>query len=204
LKDAGKGAGRNYFAGCENIYLLLSARRYNCALPRERRDDQAPLPADRRFDRRGRLRLQGAGRCLPRRTAEERNGRRSSLLRPQSQERRAGYLLMSAVRATIDYLRRCQHYRAAGGLVSFTTDPAWLVHMAINRRAGWPDDPDLTRGSARPVNGRYPKRASGDNWVSLRRFARNVNTPRLRVSVRECPARYRARLERRLDPDYFQ
>lgn len=99
---------------------------------------------------------------------------------------------------TIAHLRRCQAYRAAGGKVAFTTDPAWLVQMAINRRAGWPDDPGLLRGSAMPVNGKYPARASDDAWRHLRLFAYNINTPRLIVRERECPQRFRARLAHRL------
>jgi hypothetical protein len=105
---------------------------------------------------------------------------------------------MNRTRATITYLRGCQAYRDAGHAVAFTTDAAWLVNMAINRRAGWPDDPSLARGSARPVNGVYPKRASGDAWYEMRRFADKVNTPRLRVYENECPKRWRGRFERRL------
>lgn len=107
----------------------------------------------------------------------------------------------SKVAATVAYLRKCQAYRAAGGRVAFTTDPTWLVNMAINRRAGWKDDPSLLRGSAMPANGRYPKRASGDDWRHLRLFAHNINTPRLIVRERECPPRYRARLANRLYSD---
>lgn len=92
---------------------------------------------------------------------------------------------------TIRHLRRCQAYRAAGGHVAYTTDPRWLVHMAINRRAGWPDDPSMLRGSAMPVNGKYPARASGDDWSCLRRFAAKVNTPRVIVHDQELPWRYR-------------
>lgn len=102
------------------------------------------------------------------------------------------------IQGTIAYLRRCQAYRAAGGQVSFTTDPAWLVQMAINRRAGWQDDPSLLRGSAMPVNGQYPKRASGDDWRHLRLFAHSINTPRLIVRERECPRHLRSRLAHRL------
>ena len=82
---------------------------------------------------------------------------------------------------TISRLRLCQQARAAGHQVSYTTDPAWLVHMAINRRAGWPDDPGFTRGSAMPVNGRYPAKASGDAYRHLRLLAYEINTPRLIV-----------------------
>lgn len=90
---------------------------------------------------------------------------------------------MTPLRNTITYLQRCQAARQAGMDVSYTTDPAWLVNMAINRRAGWPDDPSLSRGSCMPVNGHYPKKASGDYYSHLRLIAREVNTPRLRVYV---------------------
>jgi len=85
---------------------------------------------------------------------------------------------------TLTYLRTCQSFRRQGGQVAFTTDPTWLVNMAINRRAGWPDDPSLLRGSACPVAGRYPLKASGDGWNHLRLLADRLNTPRL--IVREC------------------
>ena len=110
----------------------------------------------------------------------------------------AAATLAERISNTIRHLTRCQAYRAAGGQVAFMTDPRWLVHMAINRRAGWPDDPSTLRGSAMPVNGKYPKRASGDDWLSLRRFARNINTPRLIVRDRELPPRYRYRYLDRL------
>ena len=41
------------------------------------------------------------------------------------------------IRNTIKYLHSRQAYRAGGGQVRYTTDPAWLVNMAINRRAGY-------------------------------------------------------------------
>ena len=85
------------------------------------------------------------------------------------------------VKATLSYLRACQAYRARGGKVSFTDDPSWLVTMAINRKAGWPDDPSFSRGSAMPVNGQYPKKASGDYYQHLRLIANEINTPRLIV-----------------------
>ena len=91
----------------------------------------------------------------------------------------------SRVRHTIDFLQACQRARAEGHPVSFTTDPAWLVEVAINRRAGWPDDPSHSRGSCRPVNGKYPKKAEGDTFNHLRLLAVRINTPRLVVRVSE-------------------
>ena len=88
---------------------------------------------------------------------------------------------MSRVGSTLAYLRRCQTARAAGHPVQYTTDPAWLVEQAINRREGWPDDPSSSRGSARPVAGKYPKKASGDAWRHLQLIADEINTPRLIV-----------------------
>jgi hypothetical protein len=62
--------------------------------------------------------------------------------------------------------------------VAFTTDPTWLVNMAVNRRGGWPDDPSHTRGSAMPVDGKHPHKAESDQYSHLRNIARAVNTPR--------------------------
>ena|SRR3990167_8451520 len=101
------------------------------------------------------------------------------------------------IHATIEYLRSCQAYRNAGGMVTYTTDPAWLVTMAINRRAGWPDDPSCSRGSAMPVNGHYPQMAAGESYRTLERLSHRVNTPRLIVRERECPLKYRTRLAHR-------
>jgi hypothetical protein len=89
--------------------------------------------------------------------------------------------MMTPVQATICLLRKCLRLRAAGVQVSFTTDPAWLVHMAINRRAGWLDDPSHVRGSAVPVDGKYPRKAEGSQYSHLRNLARSINTPRLIV-----------------------
>lgn len=88
---------------------------------------------------------------------------------------------MSQVSNTIQFLRARIAARSAGYPVSYTTDPRWLVNMAVNRRAGWPDDPTCSRGSAMPVNGCYPKRGSGDSYHHLCTIARDVNTPRLIV-----------------------
>lgn len=88
---------------------------------------------------------------------------------------------MSDAGLTATYLRLCQRARAAGYPVAYVTDPRWLVNVAVNRRAGWPDDPSHSRGSAMPVGGRYPKRAGGDTYSHLRLIANQVNTPRLRV-----------------------
>lgn len=88
----------------------------------------------------------------------------------------------SAAKNTIDYLKACQEYRKQGHNVSYTDNPSWLVNMAINRRAGWPDDPSLSRGSAKPVNGKYPSKASGDRYRNLRLLSFEINS---RVIVRE-------------------
>lgn len=88
---------------------------------------------------------------------------------------------MGRVGNTLAYLRRCQEARATGSPVQYTTDPTWLVEQAINRRAGWPDDPSTSRGSAMPVAGTYPKKASGDAWRHLQLLAHEINTPRLIV-----------------------
>lgn len=108
---------------------------------------------------------------------------------------------MSTVTNTLNYLRRLRAARAEGYRGSYTTDPRWLVNMAINRRAGWPDDPSLLRGSAMPVKGRYPKRSSGEGWRMLCLVAREVNTPRLIVRRARCGGldhRVLARLTARL------
>lgn len=82
---------------------------------------------------------------------------------------------MSPVAATIQMLKQARAWRAEGKPVSYLTDPAWLVDMAINRRAGWPDDPSHHRGSARPVGGRYPCKASGSGYSHLQDISRRVN-----------------------------
>jgi hypothetical protein len=105
---------------------------------------------------------------------------------------------LTRVGATLDYLRRCQRARAAGYPVRYTTDPAWLVQQAINRRGGWLDDPGSTRGSAVPLpDGRYPPKASGDAYRHLRMIAGAVNTPRLVVRPAEL-GEWRRLLERRI------
>ena len=91
----------------------------------------------------------------------------------------------SPVANTIKYLKACRADRDAGMQVSYTNDPAWLVTMAINRRAGWPDDPTHTRGSAMPVNGKYPKKAEGDTFRHLRLLSRQINS-RSVVRPAEC------------------
>lgn len=101
----------------------------------------------------------------------------------------------------ISHLHRCRQARAEGERVAFTTDPTWLVHHAINRRAGWPEDPSTVRGTCKPTDdGRYPPRADGDrNYRNLRLVARRVNTPRLVVRAMELgDLRVRARLGGRL------
>lgn len=92
--------------------------------------------------------------------------------------------MATRVRATLDFLRVRQQARDAGCPVSFTTDPAWLVNEAINRRAGWLEDRH-TRGTTRPVNGRLPRKAVGDYLRGLRLLAWRINTPRLVVRESE-------------------
>jgi hypothetical protein len=111
--------------------------------------------------------------------------------------------MASLIRSTIEYLRRCQRARAAGLAVSYTTDPTWLVNMAINRRAGWPDDPSFSRGSARPLpDGRYPPKGGGDYFRHGQLIARKVNTPRLVVPA-SCLGEWRHALMRRI-PHRFE
>lgn len=115
-----------------------------------------------------------------------------------------------AVRATLAYLRAARvatdAHRARGRRSGVQDsdyhpmlhDPAWLVTMAINRKAGWLDDPTLSRGSAMPVAGRYPKRAEGDCFMAAWRLARTINGTRIIVRSSQCPPEYRERLRHRL------
>lgn len=106
------------------------------------------------------------------------------------------------VHATLIYLRHCHTARAAGYPVSYTTDPAWLVNQAINRRsAQFADDPSDARGSCRTVQGRYPRKAQGQTYGHLRLLARQINTPRLLVrcgALGEWRRRLLARLPARI------
>lgn len=111
---------------------------------------------------------------------------------------------MNQVSATIDRLKLCQKARAAGVRVSYTTDPAWLVNMAINRRAGWMDDPGFARGSCQPINGKYPRRAEGDGeFLQAQRLARHLSLGNTRVNPQDIPARYRHRLAHRIRENEF-
>ena len=86
------------------------------------------------------------------------------------------------IHSTLAYLRACQAARAAGQPVAYTTDPAWLVEQAVNRRsAQFKDDPSHSRGSCRTVQGRYPRKAEGERFSHLRNLSRAINTPRLIV-----------------------
>jgi hypothetical protein len=96
--------------------------------------------------------------------------------------RAPGDVRLSRVGATLAFLRSRQRARDAGYPVSYTSDPAWLVNEAINRRAGWADDPHYF-GTTRPVNGRLPRKAQGDYQRHLYQIAREINTPRLVVHV---------------------
>lgn len=90
----------------------------------------------------------------------------------------------ASVSATLAYLKACQRERKRGREVSYTDNPAWLVDMAINRRAYWPDDPTESRGSCMPLaDGRYPKRARGNEFMRVFRLARMAG--KVVVSERE-------------------
>jgi hypothetical protein len=116
---------------------------------------------------------------------------------PKSRKAQGKRARRAQLRATLAYLRKCQAARAAGYPVSYTTDPAWLVEQAINRRAGWPEDPSHTRGSCQPVQGRYPKKASGNTYRHLMNLSRHINTPRLIVHDGEL-GEWRVLLRRRI------
>ncbi len=127
---------------------------------------------------------------------------------------------MTTTRNTINHLRLCQTARAQGHPVSYTTDPAWLVNQAINRRAGWLDDPSHTRGSAMPVKRNpnksinwtryarfhrwqateYPAKASGARFSELLTLARRLNTRRLVVREQELGS-WRKLILSRVSPD---
>lgn len=113
------------------------------------------------------------------------------------------------VRATLELLEHARKARAAnygrsargfGGFYSLTIDPEWLVDMAINRRAGWPDDPSHRRGSAMPINGKYPKRAEGDAFMLVWRLARQLSDRIIvwRQSLGGVPRSVRERIEHRI------
>jgi hypothetical protein len=91
----------------------------------------------------------------------------------------------NAIRAYLqEYLDSGQARLGLGYYVNYTNDPTWLVDMAINRRAGWPDDPDH-RGSCMPVNGKFPKRAVGNGGTALTSLANRLRGTRIRVEERE-------------------
>lgn len=118
---------------------------------------------------------------------------------PRQPQGRPVILRRDEVRATIGMLRRLQQRRAAGCPVSYTTDPEWLVDAAINRRAGWPDDPSGHRGSCMPVNGKFPKRAEGDGCMW--QFVRNLNGSRWcprEIETRWLPRKIRERIAHRI------
>lgn len=104
----------------------------------------------------------------------------------------------SPVANTIAYLRKCQAARKAGYTVSYTTDPTWLVDMAINRRAGWVED----LHSRTCYDGKaMPWKATGDAQRHLIQIAHDVNTPRLTVRLQRL-GEWRKWLAKRL-PERF-
>ena len=127
------------------------------------------------------------------------------------------------IRATIAYFRRCQEARASGYL---TTDPAWLLDMAISRRAGWVEAPH-THGICMPVphiehgkpflgwtrqqwaesKGRrivpgLPRMAEGDAQRALVQAAHAINTSRVRIEQRNIGGHVGAWLAKRI-PERF-
>lgn len=84
-------------------------------------------------------------------------------------------------RATIDYLRLCIAARNAGHLVSYTTDPAWLINIAINRRAGEVEDHHSRAHGPLNHRGQLGRKYRGDWQRHMRQIANEVNTPRLIV-----------------------
>jgi len=103
------------------------------------------------------------------------------------------------IRNTINYLRRCQDARDRGIPVYLQTDPSWLVNVAINRRAGWPESRDYF-ASCMPVNGHYPPKADWHH-SSMCQLIDRINTPRLRVDERELPGQWKQRLSHRVWAD---
>lgn len=86
---------------------------------------------------------------------------------------------------TINFLKHLISRRNLGFESSYITDPSWLVNEAINRRAKWLEDPSTTRGSCKPINGKYPRKAIGDYYRHLRQLADRINTPRLIIRENE-------------------
>lgn len=77
--------------------------------------------------------------------------------------------MATKIRNTIDYLKKCQRAREAGYLVYLKTDPAWLVDMAINRRAGCVEDPHF-HGAVLGFE-KLPRKAQGDAQRHLANIA---------------------------------
>lgn len=123
---------------------------------------------------------------------------------------RQGHLLApgdtpARLAGTLAWLRRCQAYRDAHPerVRPCTIDPAWLVTMAINRRAGWLDDDSGAYGSARPTDdGRYPPRArmgsTGEGGDTAWLAGTLRDGPRVTVRPGDVPRRLRARLAARI------
>ena len=93
----------------------------------------------------------------------------------------------TAVGNTIAYLKACQAARAAGHPVAYTTDPAWLLDFAIDRRAGWLEDAH-SRDICQPVGGKTPRACRGDAQRHLAQLSHRFNTPRLIVRRSELGA----------------
>lgn len=89
---------------------------------------------------------------------------------------------------TIRALRACAAARDAGIPVAFTSDIRWLLNMAMNRRAGWPEADRHTHGIAYLNHrGQLARKWAGDWQRHVYQFAMRVNTPRLIVRLVGCP-----------------
>ena len=107
---------------------------------------------------------------------------------------------MGTVQNTIEYLKTCQAARAAGYPVYLTTDPEWLLDVAVCRRGGYLDDPHFF-AVAQPVKGKMPRKAQGNEQSHLRQLADRINAPRLIVRPQELGS-WRKWLEARI-PERF-
>lgn len=89
------------------------------------------------------------------------------------------------IQSTIHHLKTLMAYRSAGESVCYTSDPSWLINMAINRRAGWPEDIHQYGNVRINHRGQVARRSVGRHDTEMRRLRHRVNQPRLIVRERE-------------------